>query len=286
MTRINITRQMFSSNLNEQNHMLRSKCSSSPIRFASNTILPKDLGKYIDHTKLTYKDNENPGDSVRALCYEAGDNKFFAVCVRPDMIDLAKKELRNTNVKVATVIGFPGKKTTLAEQKIFPSIGDYSLENKIKEAQKAIAEGADELDLVMNVRQFLGEDKNPVSTKLEFEAVKNIAGTKVLKVILETDLLTPEQIVKVTQVCVKSGVDIIKTSTGMVEGGKGATVDNVRLIRNALDQVGMADKIGIKASGGIKTLDDAIQLIKAGATRLGTSNGLAIINGLSGQTGY
>jgi deoxyribose-phosphate aldolase len=250
-------------------------------RFEGNAPSSGPVSKYIDHTKLTYKAEENPDNAIAALCGEAKDNGFYAVCVRPDKIGLAKENLKGSDVKVATVIGFPAGKVTLANERANPTVGDVPLAAKLTEAEKSVANGADELDLVMNVRQFLSEAGQPtqVATLHEFSAIKAIAGNRPVKVILETDLLSPMEIETATRVCVQAKVDLVKTSTGMVDGGVGATVANVERIRNVLVSQGVADTIGIKASGGIKTQADAQALIAAGATRLGTSQGVAIVSG-------
>jgi deoxyribose-phosphate aldolase len=262
--------------------------TTETVRFGQSGNGKINLPAYIDHTKLTYKEGEDQKISIQKLCAEARDNKFFAVCVRPNMITTAKNALSGSNVKTATVIGFPADKTTLADQKAFPTIGDFPLAEKTAEARKSIQDGADELDLVLNVRQFLAEAAQPeqVATVNEFKAIKEIAGDKIVKVILETDLLTADEVRKATLACVKGGVDMVKTSTGMVDGGKGATVENIRLIYQTLSEAGMADKMGIKASGGIKTAESAKALIKEGATRLGTSQGIAIVQGETAGEGY
>ncbi len=262
--------------------------AATAIRFGAKKMTAQDVAQYIDSTKLTYKLGEDPQSTILDLCKEAVENRFFAVCVRPNMVTLAKEAVKSSDVKVATVIGFPVDKSKLADQTSWATVGDFSLQDKIKEAEQAIQDGADELDLVMNVRQFLSEAEQPqqVATVNEFKAIKVVAGKKLLKVILETDLLTPAQIQKATKACIEAGVDIVKTSTGMLDGGVGATVENVKRIHQTLVDAGMENKMGIKASGGIKNAEGAIALIEAGATRLGTSSGLAIVNGLTTQGGY
>lgn len=272
--------------INQPRH--RPIVSVPAMSFSGSVAPPKPLVSYIDHTKLTYATDENPVAAIQKICAEAKDNHFFAVCVRPEMIQIAKKVLKNSGVQVATVIGFPSAKVSLQSQKAFPTIGDVPLSEKLAQAQQAIRDGADELDLVMNVRQFLMEVGQPqqVATVQEFKAIKAIAGNRVVKVILETDLLTPAQIQKATQACIDAGVDMVKTCTGMVDGGEGATVANIQRIHQVLANQDQAQKVGIKASGGIKTAKSAQALITAGATRLGTSQGVAIVNGLEGQNGY
>lgn len=267
------------------------------------------LSKYIDDTKLTYKDGENHAEAIRALCKEARDNHFYAVCVRPDMVKLAKSELEGSGVKVATVIGFPQKKTKLFDEMALYTIGDIPVSQKLAETIKAVKAGADEIDLVMNVQQFLEEADEPqqLRTIREFNLIKAFAQElpdkhgkfgdppRVLhrpprklpvKVIIETDLLSPEQIVKATKACISAGVAMVKTSTGMIENGHGARVEDIALIRKTLEEAGVAKKIGIKASGGVKTKGQAEALIAAGATRLGTSNGVAIVQGTEAKSAY
>lgn len=260
----------------------------SDVRFANATMSPSALARYIDHTKLTYQPGENQAAAIRALCDEARQNGFYAVCVRPNKIEQAKRHLNGSGVQVATVIGFPRDKVKLADERQKPTIGNVPLSRKKQEAIQAVQRGADELDLVMNVGKFLKEAHQSAQPKTleEFRAIKAIAGPRPVKVIIETDLLTPEHIQKATQVCVLAGVDMVKTSTGMVDGGVGATVENVALIRRTLEAAGMSGKIGIKASGGVRTPDKALALIEAGATRLGTSSGVALVQGLAGQAAY
>jgi deoxyribose-phosphate aldolase len=260
--------------------------SLSRVRFGALTLTSAQMARYVDHTKLTYKEGEVPEESIKKLCQEAKQYNFAAVCVRPDMINLSKQELAGSQTLVATVIGFPDKKYPISDPNTINIIGNVSLSKKKAEARQAMKDGADELDLVMNVSQFIKEDANPLKTYNEFREIKKIAGNNVVKVILETDLLTPAQIKKATEVCVDAGVDFVKTSTGMVDGGKGATVENVTLMYETLKARGVENKVLIKASGGIKTAEDATKMIEAGASRLGTSSGVPIMQGLAGKDGY
>ncbi len=254
----------------------------------SKSWTPEQVAQFIDSTKLTYSAGEDPDAAVKALCKEAAENRFYAVCVRPDKVTLAKTALSGTPVKVATVIGFPQQKFRLDEQQRFATIGDVSLTEKQGEAAQAIRDGADELDVVLNVRQFLQEvqQPEPVATLNELTSLKSIAGKVPVKVILETDLLEPEQVRLATAVCIKAGVDMVKTSTGMLDGGTGATVPTVTVMREALQEAGVFGKMGIKASGGIRDLKGAKALLDAGATRLGTSQGVAIIKGFATGDAY
>lgn len=220
-----------------------------------------DLAKYIDHTLLSPQATKA---DITKLCAEAAKHNFFAVCVNPHWVRHAAKELHNTKVAVATVIGFP--------------LGANLTDIKIAEAQRAISEGAEELDLVINIGALKSGDVELVEN--EIRSVVKVAGDRQVKVIIETDLLTDEEKVTATKACVKAGATMVKTSTGMVKDGKGATVEDVKLIRETLGDA----KLGIKASAGIRNLEQAKALIDAGATRLGTSAGVAIVSGAQPAT--
>lgn len=211
-----------------------------------------DLAKYIDHTLL--KPEATPHD-IRCLCREAAEYKFAAVCVSPCYVDLAASLLADTQVKVATVIGFP--------------LGANLSIVKAFEAKQAILHGADELDMVINI----GAVKLGLWDGILYDIQHVIAEAqgRTVKVIVETGLLTEEEKERVCHVVLKSGAQYIKTSTGFVPGG--ATVADITLFKSIL-----GDKIGIKASGGIRTLEEATAMIAAGATRIGTSKGVTIIS--------
>lgn len=218
--------------------------------------MSQDLAKYIDHTLLSPQATKA---DITKLCAEAAKHKFFAVCVNPHWVRHAAKELANSDVAVATVIGFP--------------LGANLTDIKIAEAQRAISEGAEELDLVINIGALKSGDIELVEQ--EIKAIVKLAGDRMVKVIIETDLLTDDEKVAVTKACARAKVGMVKTSTGMVKDGKGATVEDVKLIRETLGDA----KIGIKASGGVRNADHAKAMIEAGATRLGTSAGIAIVSG-------
>ncbi|MDF2633912.1 MAG: Deoxyribose-phosphate aldolase [Pelosinus sp.] len=211
-----------------------------------------DLNQYIDHTLL--KPEATPQD-IRCLCREAAEHKFAAVCVNPCYVDLAVSLLAGTGVKVATVIGFP--------------LGANLSIVKAFEAKQAILHGADELDMVINV----GAAKLGLWDGILYDIQQVLveAQGRPVKIIVETGLLTEEEKERVCQIVLKSGAQYIKTSTGFVPGG--ATVADIALFKSIL-----GDKIGIKASGGIRTREEAIAMIAAGATRLGTSKGVAIVS--------
>lgn len=217
----------------------------------SNSI---DLAKYIDHTLLLPQATKA---QVSKLCQEAMEHKFFAVCVNPCFVRQAVKELSSSKVAVATVIGFP--------------LGANLTDIKIAETQRAVAEGAEEIDMVINVGALKSGDLDYVTEEIK-SIVKAAKGMPV-KVIIEADLLSDDEKVQATECCVKAGAAMVKTSTGFVKDGKGATVADIELIKKALGSA----KLGIKASAGIRDYAKAKALIDAGATRLGTSAGVDIV---------
>jgi len=216
----------------------------------------KQLPKFIDHTIL--KIDTKKTDIIK-LCAEAEANKFYAVCVPPFFVQNASMLLKNSKVKVATVIGFP--------------LGYSATPSKAAEIQKAIDDGADELDVVINVSAVKSGDWNYVQNDIKTVALATQMKGKIIKVILETGLLNKKEIKKLCEICAEAGVNYVKTSTGF--NGDGATVEVVEFLRTNLPS-----SIKIKASGGIKSAKNALKMIEAGADRLGTSSGLKIIKGL------
>lgn len=214
-----------------------------------------DLAKHIEHTLL--KQDATKEDLMKLL-EEAKTYNFKGVCVNGANVKTAKEYLKNTDVKVVTVVGFP--------------LGACLSEVKAFEAQKAIEDGADEVDMVINVQSI--KDKNFEYTQKDIETVKNACKDKALKVIIETDLLTKEEIVKACEIIIKAKADFAKTSTGFVKNGVGAKVEDIKLMHNTLKN----SNVKIKASGGIKDREKAIALVEAGATRLGTSSGVKLVN--------
>jgi len=213
-----------------------------------------NIAEYIDHTVL--KPTTTLQD-VEKLCEEASKYQFAAVCVPPLFVKKAKEILGSSSTKVATVIGFP--------------FGYSAIEAKVAEVVLAIIDGADELDVVINISaiknndwQFLANEINAI-----LPIIKN--KKKIIKVIIESGILTDEEIIKCCDLYGAAGVDFMKTSTGYAE--KGASIEAVKLMRKHL-----ADNVLIKASGGIKNFIFAKQLIQAGANRLGCSSSIAIIN--------
>lgn len=213
-----------------------------------------ELNKYIEHTLL--KQDATKAD-LEKLFNEAKEYKFFGVCVNPAYVKMAKEALSGTGVKIVTVVGFP--------------LGANKTEIKVAETLEALKDGADEIDMVLNVTALKDKDYDYIVN--EVVALKKACGEHNLKVILETDLLTKEEIVKASELCVKGGADLVKTSTGFVKGGVGAKVEDVKLMHDTVAPHGLM----VKASGGIKTKESALALIAAGASRLGTSSGVLIV---------
>ena len=213
------------------------------------------LEQYIEHTLL--KQDATKTDLIK-LFNEAKEHNFKGVCVNGSNVKLAKEYLKNTLVKVVTVVGFP--------------LGACTGRVKAYEAQNAILDGADEIDMVINVQSI--KDKDYEYTKKDIETVKHACGSVPLKVIIETDLLTKEEIQKACEIIIDAKADFAKTSTGFVKNGVGAKVEDVKLMYETLK----GTNVKIKASGGIKTKEQAEALIEAGAVRLGTSSGVQIVS--------
>ncbi|MGB7841348.1 MAG: deoxyribose-phosphate aldolase [Salinimicrobium sp.] len=213
-----------------------------------------EINRFIDHTILKATASE---DDIITLCDEAREYDFFSVCVNSSYVPLAKKNLEGSNVKVCSVVGFP--------------LGAMSTEAKVFEAEKAVKDGAEEIDMVIN----LGDLKSRNFSKIEVEiaAIKKVIGELVLKVILETCYLSPQEITLASEIAVKAGADFVKTSTGFGTGG--AKMEHIELMKNAVN-----GKAKIKASGGIKNLDTALSFIEAGVERIGTSSGISIVKEL------
>lgn len=210
-----------------------------------------EYNSYIDHTLLA---PDATKAQIEKIVQEAKDNHFKSVCINPSWIPLCSKELKGTGVDVTTVIGFP--------------LGATLMASKISEAKEAIFEGADELDMVINVGRLKDHDDNYVER--EIRELKNVCGKKTLKVIIETCLLTDEEKVRACQLAKKAGADFVKTSTGFSKGG--ATVQDVELMRKTV-----GPEMGVKASGGVRTREEMLAMIKAGATRIGTSHGVDLM---------
>lgn len=215
----------------------------------------QDLNKYIEHTLL--KQDASEKDLIK-LFEEAKENKFLGVCINPCYVKLAKEHLKNTDIKIVTVIGFP--------------LGANTTEVKVFETQKAISDGADEIDMVINGTKLKDDDKDYIVN--EIRAIKQACGKHNLKVIIETDLLNKEEIIRACEYSVSGGADFVKTSTGFVKGGVGAKAEDVALMYQTVKDAGLQ----VKASGGIRDKQTAVRMIEAGAVRLGTSSGVKIIS--------
>lgn len=219
-----------------------------------------NYAQYIDHTLL--KMDATKAEIIQ-VCDEAKQHHFFSVCVNSGYVPLVAKELKGSNVKVCSVIGFP-LGATLTSVKVF-------------ETEKAIEAGADEIDMVINVGWLKSHDLNAV--REDIKAVHDVikAHQKLLKVILETCLLTAEEVEQVCKICREIGVEFVKTSTGFSTSG--ATVEAVELMREVVGK-----DIGVKASGGVRSAETAEQMILAGANRLGTSSGIKIVSNQSSDS--
>ena len=210
-----------------------------------------EYNKLIDHTLL--KPDATP-EQILQLCNEAKEFHFMSVCVNPHYVPLAASILKDSDVKVCTVVGFP--------------LGMNNTRTKLEETELCLRLGADEIDMVINVGMLKAGEDDYVEN--EIHLLKQATGNKILKVIIETCLLTDEEKVRVCRLAKNAGADFVKTSTGFSKGG--ATVEDVRLMRETV-----GPEMGVKASGGVKTHEDLLAMVEAGATRIGTSNGTKII---------
>lgn len=212
-----------------------------------------ELNKYIEHTLL--KQDATKSELVKLLD-EAREYNFLGVCVNPVNVAFAHNYLKETDVKIVTVIGFP--------------LGQSTTESKVLETIDAVKNGADEIDMVINSGKLKdGEFEYIIN---DISSVKAACRGKALKVILETDLLSSEEIKTASELCIKGGADFVKTSTGFVKNGVGAKVEDVKLMYETVKDAGL----GVKASGGVRDKEAALAMIEAGATRIGTSSGVKI----------
>lgn len=212
------------------------------------------LNKYIEHTLLK---QDATHEELIKLFDEAIENSFLGVCINPVNVKLAKDYLKTSDVKIVTVVGFP--------------LGANKSEVKALETKLAVEDGADEIDMVINVS--LLKDKDFEGVQKDIEAVKEACQGKALKVILETDLLTKEEIENACKLCVNAKANFVKTSTGFVKNGVGAKAEDVELMNKTVSPFGLL----VKASAGIRDKQKALEMIAAGATRLGTSSGVLIV---------
>jgi len=219
------------------------------------------LNKYIDHTLL--KPTATKQDILQ-LCEEAKQYKFFSVCVNSCHVKLVKEQLKGSDVKICSVVGFP--------------LGAMSTEAKAFEAKQALKDGADEIDMVINIGLLKSKDFDAVWK--DIEAIKKLMPNHVLKVILETCYLEELEIIKASELAIQSGADFIKTSTGFGSGG--ATLHDVKLMKIVAKHCNTK----IKASGGIRDYETAMEYINLGVERLGVSSGIAIMNGEQSESDY
>ncbi|MTI66553.1 MAG: deoxyribose-phosphate aldolase [Firmicutes bacterium] len=221
----------------------------------------KNIASYIDHTILK---PDTTKDNVKKVCNEAKDYGFASVCVNPYYVKFVNEQLKGSSVKVTSVIGFP--------------LGNSTKEVKAFEVKKAIKDGADELDMVINVAALKNKEFDIV--KEDIIAVINEANEKALvKVIIETCLLDNDEIIKACKIAKEAGADFVKTSTGFSTDG--AKVEDIKLMRETVGK-----DMGVKASGGIRDIDKAEKMIEAGATRIGASSSVAIVEGKKGKSDY
>lgn len=220
-----------------------------------------NIASYIDHTLLKA---ESTKEQVIQICKEAAEYEFASVCVNPSYVATAAAELSGSKVKVCTVIGFP--------------LGASTSETKAFETTDAITKGAQEIDMVINIGAIKSGDSELVKNDIQ-AVVEAARGKAIVKVIIEASLLTDEEKVLASRLSKEAGADFVKTSTGFSTGG--ATIADVKLMRETVG----AD-LGVKASGGVRSLEDVQSMIDAGATRIGASSGVQIIQGLKSDSDY
>lgn len=219
------------------------------------------IARYIDHTLL--KPESTQADIIQ-LCKEAKQYQFATVCVNPFWVKTAAEELKGSGVGVATVIGFP--------------LGATSTFTKVAETRDAIASGATEVDMVINIGALKSKDEMAVYQDIR-QIVRAANGQALVKVIIETGFLTDEEKKRARMIAKEAGADFVKTSTGFGPGG--ATVEDIKLMRETV-----GPEIGVKASGGVRDFETAKAMIDAGATRIGASSGVAIAKGEKGEGEY
>lgn len=220
-----------------------------------------NIAAMIDHTLLK---PEATRQQIESLCQEAKEYKFASVCVNPTWVSTAKELLQGSDVMVCTVIGFP--------------LGATTSETKAFETKNAIDHGADEVDMVINIGALKDHNDELVEKDIRtvVEAAKGKAHTKV---IIETSLLSKEEKIRACELSVKAGADFVKTSTGFSTGG--ATAEDIALMRQTV-----GPDLGVKASGGVRSTEDVQKMIEAGATRIGASSSIAIVNGQTVTSNY
>ncbi|MBI5034428.1 MAG: deoxyribose-phosphate aldolase [Chloroflexi bacterium] len=215
--------------------------------------MPKDIAKFIDHTLL--KPEATPTE-IEKLCNEAKEYHFAAVCVNPPYVKQCAQILRGTDVDVAAVVGFP--------------LGAHTTETKVFETKQAVADGAKEIDMVINIGALKAKQYDLVRNDIKAIADATHAGGSILKVIIEAALLTDDEKVRACELSKEAGADFVKTSTGFGPGG--ATAHDVALMARTV-----GSELGVKAAGGIRNYEQAQTMIQAGATRIGASAGVKIV---------
>ncbi|WP_255767885.1 deoxyribose-phosphate aldolase [Pseudarthrobacter sulfonivorans] len=235
---------------------------SADRREAGTDTTPGNIASYIDHTLL--KPEASEADILK-VCAEAAEYQFKSVCVNPVWVKTVKTALKGSGVLTCSVIGFP--------------LGATPTDVKTFEARGAVLDGADEIDMVINIAAARAGDKGTLVDDISAVAEAVHASGAILKVIIETVFLSDDQKVLACQAAVEAGADFVKTSTGF--NGGGATAEDITLMRRTV-----GPELGVKASGGVRSLADAQAMIAAGATRIGASSGIAIVKGEQGSAGY
>ncbi|SFB91282.1 deoxyribose-phosphate aldolase [Alkalibacterium subtropicum] len=221
----------------------------------------ENMEKYIDHTLLK---PESTDMDVQKVCLEAKKHNFKSVCINPGWVKYTADLLKDSEVETCTVIGFP--------------LGANTSKVKAFEAEQAVKEGATEVDMVINIGALKSEDYTLVHDDIK-AVVNAVNGKALVKVIIETALLNEHEKVRACEAAKRAGADFVKTSTGFSTGG--ATIEDVKLMRKTV-----GPDMGVKASGGVRSIEDAKAMIEAGATRIGTSNGVAIVEGNEATEDY
>lgn len=220
----------------------------------------KNLAQYIDHTALKPDATEL---DIQKICLEAKEHHFKSVCVNPTWVEYCRDFLHGSDVEICTVIGFP--------------LGANAMEAKAQEAKLAVEQGATEVDMVINIGRLKSEDYRTVARDIK-GVVQAVQGKAIVKVIIETSLLTKYEKIRACEIAKQTGADFVKTSTGF--SGGGATVEDVKLMRSTV-----GPEMGVKASGGVRSAEDAQAMIEAGATRIGASSGVKIVSGQTADSG-
>ncbi len=217
----------------------------------SKELTKKDIAKIIDHTQLK---PEATFDDIKKLCDEAKQFNFYSVCVNSFFVPFAKEQLKESDVKIASVVGFP--------------LGAMDTASKTFEAERAIRSGADEIDMVINIGALKSKEYKIVEE--DIRSVVKAVSPHIVKVIIETCLLTDTEKIIACTIAASAGAQYVKTSTGFNK--KGATVEDVKLMRSVVGK-----NVGVKAAGGIHTFEDAVAMVKAGASRIGASRSIQIV---------